>query len=108
MRSALGTKPDELKWSFNKLARLTDQEASKLEKERAETTQIYSNSGLVDPEVLSEMAKNHFINSPQWPGAADAFADAGDDFEPGNPNNPDDIDEVVLPEERQTGGADGL
>lgn len=104
IRSALGTRPDEIWWQFEPLDQMDEKEAAEVEERRAKTVQIYGVSGLVDPQALSTIAKNAMIEGGRWPGAEEAFAEAEEMSEEGDepdPNDPDDLAEVQTPEERQ-------
>lgn len=101
--SALGKTPADIWYRFNTLVRLSPKDAMTIEKDRASTIKIYSDTGLLPADALSAMAKNAITESGQWPGSEIAFEEAQDDplDEPeDNPeNDPDAQREVMLPEE---------
>ncbi len=110
IRSALGSVPSDVWWRFNPLTRLTPKEAAEVENKRALTIKTYSDTGLIEPPALAEIAKNAMIESGQWPGSESAFEEFDADWEQeGKPspaefglpeNDPEANAELQTPEER--------
>lgn len=75
IRSALGSRPDEIYSDFAALDELDAATASEIEKREAETVQIYSTSGLIPADALSEAVQNRLLENGRWPGL-DAALDA--------------------------------
>lgn len=101
IRSALGSRPEEIWYRFNPLMQLSPKEASEIEKNRATTIKTYSDTGLIDPAALAAIAKNSITESGQWPGSEQAFEENDDDPEDAPENNPEAVRELMLPEERE-------
>jgi phage-related protein (TIGR01555 family) len=76
IRSALGDRPDDVWYRFNSLSQLSPKDAADIESKRATTVKTYADSGLIENEALSAMAKNAISESGQWPGSEKAFEDA--------------------------------
>lgn len=68
IRSALGSRPDEIDSTFAPLDELDATAASENEKREAETVQIYANSGLLPADALAEAVQNRLLESGRWPG----------------------------------------
>lgn len=73
--SALGTRPDDIYWTFAPLSVLDEVEASKVEKSDAETLKIYVDAGVIPSEVASEAVKNRLIEGGRFPGIERAYSD---------------------------------
>ena len=103
IRSALGSRPEDIWYRFNPLSRLSPKDAMTVEKDRAATIKIYSDTALLPNDALSEIAMNAITESGQWPGSEIAFEEADDDpFEEGGTAPEDDPEaqrEVMTPEE---------
>lgn len=104
IRSALGSVPDDIWYRFNPLARLSPKDAMQIEKDRATTIKVYSDTGLLPTDALAEIAKNAMTESGQWPGSEIAFENAED--EPGEEgdgtppeDDPEAVAELMTPEE---------
>lgn len=105
--SALGSRPEEIWWRFNPLMRLSPKDAMTIEKDRAATIKVYSDTGILPSDALAEIAKNAMTESGQWPGSDIAFENAEDDpLEEGDDTPPEDdpeaMREVMTPEEVET------
>lgn len=77
MRSALGSRPDEIYSDFAPLDELDANAASEIEKREAETVQIYATSGLLPNDALAEAVQNRLLENGRWPGL-DAALDAAE------------------------------
>lgn len=74
--SALGKTPADIWYRFNTLVRLSPKDAMTIEKDRASTIKVYSDTGLLPSDALAEIAKNAMTESGQWPGSEIAFEEA--------------------------------
>jgi phage-related protein (TIGR01555 family) len=107
IRSALGSRPEDIWYRFNPLMRLSPKDAMQIEKDRAATIKVYSDTGLLPTDALAEITKNAITESGQWPGSEIAFENAEDDpldeGEDGTGTPPEDdpeaMREVMTPEE---------
>ncbi len=97
VRSALGSRPAEIYSDFAPLDELDAATASEIEKREAETVQIYSTSGLIPADALSEAVQNRLLENGRWPGLDAALETAkleakaleeGDDDATLDPNAP--------------------
>jgi phage-related protein (TIGR01555 family) len=75
IRSALGTRPPEIRYEFGALDDGNAAEESEIEKREAETVQIYATSGVVPVDVLRTVTQNRLMESDRWPGMDQAIAD---------------------------------
>lgn len=88
IRSALGTKPDDIYYEFNPLDEPDEAQESEIDKRVAETLKLYDDMAIFEPEVIAEIAKNRMIESGRFPGCEAAFA-----------KNPDVPEEEADPDE---------
>jgi hypothetical protein len=93
IRSALGSRPEEIYYNWAPLWQMTANEKADISKKKAETTKIYSDLNLFEPEVIQEIIKNQLVEDGVYPGLEAALEEHGDDIpeaeEVGNdPNDP--------------------
>jgi hypothetical protein len=93
IRSALGNRPEEVYYNWAPLWQMTASEKADISKKKAETTKIYSDLNLFEPEVIQEIIKNQLVEDGVYPGLEAALEEHGDDIpeaeEVGNdPNDP--------------------
>jgi len=67
-RDAIGMVPKDAYFTFNPLWQMTAKEKADLAKTKAETTQIYANSGLIPDEPLAHGVTNMLIEDETYPG----------------------------------------
>lgn len=101
LRSALGSRPEEIWYRFNTLMRISPKDAAEIEAKRAQAVQTYSNTGLIDPEPLGKIARTAITESGQWPGSDEAFEEYDAEAEESPEDDPEAAAELVLPEERE-------
>jgi phage-related protein (TIGR01555 family) len=75
IRSALGSRPDEIRYEFSPLWQMDETEKTDIELKQAQRTQIYASSGLIPEPVLAEIVKNDLSNNDTYPGIEAAYAD---------------------------------
>jgi phage-related protein (TIGR01555 family) len=73
IRSALGTRPEEIHYTFAPLSELSEKEASEIDKRTADTLKVYVDTGLIHEEALAEIARNKMTESGRFPGCEAAF-----------------------------------
>ena len=73
VRSALGSKPDEVHYNFAPLWQLSEKDAATVEKQTADTLKVYGETGMIHEEALAEITRNKMIESGRWPGCEAAF-----------------------------------
>jgi phage-related protein (TIGR01555 family) len=97
LRSALGSRPDDIYYEFAPLGGVSEKDAAAIEKQAAETVKLYADTGLIPSEALSAMAKNRIVESGRWPGSEAAFEEAGNALdEPGD----DEAGDLLTAEEK--------
>lgn len=75
IRSALGTRPPEVHFRFAPLWQLSDSEKAEIAYKKAQATKIYTDTGLVDDEVLAVGVRNQLTEDGTYPGIEAAFKD---------------------------------
>ncbi len=78
IRSALGSRPEEIYYEFADLVEPDEKAEAEIEKLIADTLKIYADTGILHEEALTDIAKNRMIESGRWPGSEEAFEAAGD------------------------------
>lgn len=68
IRTALGSRPTEVYYEWAPLWQLDETQKAALAKTKAETTKIYSDTGLVEPEVLATVVTNQLTEDGTYPG----------------------------------------
>lgn len=76
IRSALGSRPEEIYYEFAPLDQTSEKDAAAIEKQAAETIKLYADTGFIPDVALAAMAKNRIIESGRWPGSESAFDEA--------------------------------
>lgn len=74
IRSALGSKPDDVYYTFAPLQQPTDKQKADIEKTFADVAKVYSDTGLIGSEALQEMVQNGIVERGSFPGSEAAFA----------------------------------
>lgn len=98
IRSALGSRPEEIYYEFAPLTQMSEKDASEIEKRAAETVKMYADTGLIPDMALAAMAKNRIVEGGRWPGSEAAFEEAEKALEDEPPE--DDGDDLLTAEER--------
>lgn len=75
IRSALGTRPKEIYYSWSPLKQMSEKEIAEIGKMTAETVQIVSTAGIYTPEELRKVTTNAFVELGAFPGIDQAVAD---------------------------------
>ena len=104
IRSALGSRPDEIYSDYSPLDELDAGQASEIEKREAETVQIYAQSGLIPADALAEATQNRLLEGGRFPGLdaaleaakmeAEALEEPGADDDPNEPPEPANENDV--------------
>ncbi|MEP0316768.1 MAG: phage portal protein [Hyphomonas sp.] len=103
IRSAEGARDKAIHYVWAPLFQKDGKELSEIEKNRSETFNKWSASGLVSDQVLGKVAENAMIESGQYPGveaAIEEFGSKAEEFDPeaGDLNDPDDPANPAEPE----------
>jgi phage-related protein (TIGR01555 family) len=81
IRSALGSRPPEIFYSWSPLKQMTEKELAEIGKMNAETANTLVTTGLFTPEELRTVVTNQMIESSFYPGLDQAVADTGGEWE---------------------------
>lgn len=95
IRSALGSRPDEVTYEFGALSDPDPKEESENEKREAETAEIYHRMGLFPRDAFAETTANRMIESGRWPGFDQAIKASKEEL--GALDDPDAADDGGLP-----------
>nr|QIG67135.1 putative portal protein [Rhizobium phage RHph_TM26] len=80
IRSALGSRPDEIFYNWNPLEQMSEKELAEIGKLHADTAQVVVNTGLFMPEELRQVVGNQFVESGLYPGLGDLLKENGEDL----------------------------
>ena len=78
IRSALGSRPDDIYFEFNPLDEPDEAAEAEIDKKVADTLKTYSDIGIIQDEALAAIAKNRMVESGRWPGCEAAFEEHPD------------------------------
>lgn len=78
IRSALGSRPDGLFYSWAPLEQMSEKEKAEIGKMKAETANILTTTGLFMPEELRQVVGNQFIEDGFYPGLDELLKENGD------------------------------
>lgn len=79
IRSATGSRDEDIYYEWAPLWQMSDVEKADNAKKRAETSQIYANSGLVPTDALAVATVNQLVEDGTYPGLETAIAEAETD-----------------------------
>lgn len=80
IRSALGSRPEEVHYSWAPLWQLSEKEQSEIAKNNSETAKTYLESGIFDAEEMREVCANQLIESGFYPGLEAAMKAKKEDW----------------------------
>lgn len=81
IRSALGSRPPEIFYSWSPLEQMSEKELAEIGKSNADTAAVLVNTGLFTPEELRTVVTTQLVESSFYPGLDQAVADTGDEWE---------------------------
>jgi phage-related protein (TIGR01555 family) len=81
IRSALGSRPDEIFYSWSPLKQMTEKELAEIGKMNADTANVLVTTGLFTPEELRTVVTNQLVESSFYPGLDQAVSETGTDWE---------------------------
>lgn len=89
LRSALGSRPEEIFYEWESLWQLTPEAKAEVAKKTAEAIKIIADTGLVPTRALEESVQNRLIEDGMFPGLEDALDELpeGERFPSENPDN---------------------
>lgn len=76
IRSALGVRPPEVHYVWRPLWQLSAKDKATVDKQKAETTKIYKDTGLIPDSALATAAVNQLVEDTVYPGLEDAMEEA--------------------------------
>lgn len=76
IRSALGSRDDDIGYNFAPLSEPDETAESENDKRDAETVQVYAATGLIPKDALAKAAQNRMIESGRWPGLDQAIEES--------------------------------
>ena len=85
IRSALGSRPDNLWYEWNSLWQISDKERADIGNTLANAAKTLADAGILPADVLSEPVTLALVNAGVFPGldqALDDFIDAGGEIDP--------------------------
>ena len=103
IRSALGSRPPEIFYTWAPLEQMSEKEQAEIGKMNAETAEILDRTGLFTKPELRTVVGNQFIESGFYPGLDQAMAETGDNFDLGEE---DDNEGEQQQAPKQEGSAD--
>lgn len=95
IRSALGSRPDEVFYEWSPLKQMTEKEQAEIGKMNAETANILATTGIFTPVELRTVVTNQLVESSFYPGLDQAVAetDAKGEFDLGGDDETDEPEE---------------
>lgn len=90
IRSALGSRPDEVWHSWRSLFQLSDKEKAEIDKNEAEASNVYATTGLIPVDALAKSVQNRMIESGRWPGLEQAIEESTLELELPDPDEDED------------------
>lgn len=81
IRSALGSRPPEVFYSWAPLKQMSEKELAEIGKMNADTANVLVTTGLFTPEELRTVVTNQLIESSFYPGLDQAVAETGNEWE---------------------------
>lgn len=78
IRSALGSRPPEIHYTWRPLWQISEMERATIAKTKAEAVQIYASNGLVNEDALATAVQNMLVEDGLLPGLEAAIAEAGE------------------------------
>jgi phage-related protein (TIGR01555 family) len=109
IRSALGSRPDEIYFEWSPLVETSEKDGGAIEKQAAETLKIYADTGILGSEQVTAIAQNRMIEVGRWPGCEAAFEEKPDPVDEENDEDPEAaLAAVTTAAERQAGRASNV
>lgn len=83
IRSALGSRPPEIFYTWAPLEQMSEKEQAEIGKMNAETAEILGRTGLFTPVEMRKVVGNQLVESGFYPGLDQAMAETGKNFDLG-------------------------
>lgn len=81
IRSALGSRPPEIFYTWAPLEQMSEKEQAEIGKMNAETAEILGRTGVFTREELRTVVANQLVESGFYPGLDQAMVETGDNFD---------------------------
>ncbi|MQB37609.1 DUF1073 domain-containing protein [Agrobacterium tumefaciens] len=105
IRSALGSRPPEIFYTWAPLEQMSEKELAEIGKMNAETAEILGRTGIFTSTELRTVVGNQMVESGFYPGLDQAMDDTGKDFDPDLGGDDTDEEEVVPPQRQAANDA---
>jgi phage-related protein (TIGR01555 family) len=76
IRSALGSRPDDVYYEFGALDDVSEKDAATIEFNYAQALKLRTDTGAMPDQALAKIEKNRMIESGRYPGSQTAFTEA--------------------------------
>lgn len=76
IRSALGSRPDKVHYSWRPLWQMSEKDKAEVSSKKAATTKVYKDAGLLPESALAEVVENQLIEDGVYPGIEEAMETA--------------------------------
>ncbi|WP_454686849.1 anti-CBASS protein Acb1 family protein [Agrobacterium leguminum] len=90
IRSALGSRPPEIFYTWAPLEQMSEKEQAEIGKMNAETAEILGRAGIFTSTELRTVVGNQLVESGFYPGLDQAMEETGDDFDLGQDDGNED------------------
>lgn len=90
IRSALGSRPPEIFYTWAPLEQMSEKELAEIGKMNAETAEILGRTGNFTREEMRKVVGNQLVESGFYPGLDQAMAETGDNFDLGEGDDNED------------------
>lgn len=105
IRSALGSRPPEIFYTWAPLEQMSEKELAEIGKMNAETAEILGRTGIFTSTELRAVVGNQLVESGFYPGLDQAMDDTGKDFDPDLGGDDTDEEEVIPPQRQAANDA---
>ncbi len=105
IRSALGSRPPEIFYTWAPLEQMSEKELAEIGKMNAETAEILGRTGIFTSVELRAVVGNQLVESGFYPGLDQEMDDTGKDFDPDLGGEDTDEEEVVPPQRQAANDA---
>ncbi|WP_035198451.1 anti-CBASS protein Acb1 family protein [Agrobacterium tumefaciens] len=105
IRSALGSRPPEIFYTWAPLEQMSEKELAEIGKMNAETAEILGRTGIFTSVELRAVVGNQLVESGFYPGLDQTMDDTGKDFDPVLGGDDTDEEEVAPPQRQAANDA---
>jgi len=101
LRHVFGSRPADVWYKWESLFDQTPEQKSKIEETYSKVFKTYVEAGIVETQILSEVAKNRMVESGNFPGMEEAIRKYEDPESLEPMDDPDDLDADIRPREKK-------